>query len=69
MLLMKDSRKGAVPSNYRPITCLPILWKLFTSCIAELSYVHLDSNNLFFVEQKGVGKPVVRLKTIYLWIK
>jgi len=50
VILMK---KGPVPSNYRPITCLPTLWKLFTSCIAELLYAHLNSNDLFPVEQKG----------------
>jgi len=53
VLLMKDPIKGPVPSNYRPITCLPTLWKLFTSCIAELLHAHLNFNDLFPVEQKG----------------
>ena len=28
-LIMKNPKRGAVPSNYRPITCLPTLWKFF----------------------------------------
>ena len=27
--LQKDKTKGNIASNYRPITCLPIMWKLF----------------------------------------
>ena len=27
-LLQKDKSKGNVPGNYRPITCLPLMWKL-----------------------------------------
>ena len=30
VLLMKDENKGGEVSNYRPITCLPLMWKLFT---------------------------------------
>ena len=28
----------------RPITCLPVLWKLFISIISEEIYHHLDTN-------------------------
>ena len=34
-LLMKSIEKGAIPSNYRPITCLPTTFKLMTAIIAE----------------------------------
>ena len=27
-LLQKDKSKGNVASNYRPITCYPLMWKL-----------------------------------------
>ena len=56
VLTMKDISKGNVPSNYRPITCLPVCWKLFTSMIAESIYAFLDDNKLFFEEQKGCRK-------------
>ena len=41
-LLQKDKSKGNVTSNYRPITCLPLMWKLLTGVIADQIYAHLD---------------------------
>ena len=35
VLIMKDSKKGGVTSNYRSIACLPILWKLLTGIIGD----------------------------------
>ena len=40
-LLLKDEKKGPVPGNYRPITCLSTMWKLFSKMISELLYHHL----------------------------
>ena len=56
VLIMKDISKGNIPSNYRPITCLPMCWKLFTSMIAESIYTFLDDSKLFPGEQKGCRK-------------
>ena len=53
VLIMKSKEKGAVPSNYRPITCLPTTFKLMTSIIAEEVQNHLESNGLMPEEQKG----------------
>ena len=39
-LLQKDKSKGNVASNYRPITCLPLMWKLLTGVIADQIYAH-----------------------------
>ena len=52
-MLQKDKRKGNVASNYRPITCLPLMWKLFIGVIAEQMYAHLDQVRLLPEEQKG----------------
>ena len=30
-LIQKDPNKGNAPNNYRPITCLPMLWKILTT--------------------------------------
>jgi len=30
VLVMKDASKGMIPANFRPITCLPTVWKLLT---------------------------------------
>ena len=52
-LLQKDKSKGNVASNYRPITCLPLMWKLLTGVFANQIYAHLDQEKLLPEEQKG----------------
>jgi hypothetical protein len=56
VLIQKDSAKGLGASNYRPITCLPLMWKLLTGIFAEKIYDHLKDNNLLPDEQKGCRK-------------
>ena len=41
------------PNNYRPITCLPIMWKLLTAQIREEICYSLISCGFFPKEQKG----------------
>ena len=53
-LLQKDKSKGNVASNYRPITCLPLMWKLLTGVIAEQIYAHLDQEKLLTRTQERV---------------
>ena len=53
---MKDKSKGNVASNYRPITCLPLIWKLLTGIIADGMYSFLESRDLLPDEQKGCRK-------------
>ena len=55
-LLQKDKSKGNVASNYRPITYLPLMWKLLTGVIADQIYVHLDQETLLPKEQKRFRK-------------
>ena len=55
-LLQKDKSKGNVASNYRPITCLPIMRKLLTGVIADQIYAHLDQEKLLPEEQKACRK-------------
>ena len=64
-LIVKDKTKGNLVSNFRPITCLPMMWKLFTGTIAEEIYSHLESNNILPVEQKGCRKRVGEPKINY----
>ena len=52
--LQKDKSKSNVTSNYRPITCLPLMWTL-TGLIADQIYAHLDQE-LLPEEQKGCRK-------------
>ena len=52
-LLMKDPKQGAIPKNYRPITCLPTTWKLFSGIIAQKIQDHMDK--YMSQTQKGIG--------------
>ena len=51
LLMQKDKEKGKAASNYRPITCLPLIWKLLTGVIAKV-FGFLDTNLLLPQEQK-----------------
>ena len=52
-LCQNDPKKGNAAENYRPITCLPLMWKLLTGMIAEETYKYLDHRKLLPDEQKG----------------
>ena len=52
-LLIKDPQQGAIPKNYRPITCLPTTWKLFSGIIAQKIQQHM--NGYMHETQKGIG--------------
>ena len=51
-VLQKDKSKDNVASNYKPITFLPLMWKLLTSVIADQIYAHLDQEKLLPEEQR-----------------
>ena len=53
---MKNKKAGAIPSNYRPITCLCTTFKLMTAIIADAIQNHLYKYNLISEEQKGNRK-------------
>ena len=55
-LLQKDRSKDNVASNYTPMTCLLLMWKLQTGVIADQIYSHLDQEKLLPDEQKGYRK-------------
>ncbi|XP_047488218.1 uncharacterized protein LOC125038695 [Penaeus chinensis] len=53
VLCQKDPKKGNAVENYRPITCLPLMWKLMTGIIADQMYDYLEKEHLLPDEQKG----------------
>ena len=55
-LIQKEPSKGTTQKNYRPITCLPTMWKILTAQIREEIYYSLRSRGLFPEEQKGCRK-------------
>ena len=65
-LIMKDESKGAEVSNFRPITCLPLMWKVLTGIISKGIYAHLDRENILPQEQKGCRKESKGTKDLLL---
>ena len=49
----KGPKQRTAPNNYRPITCLTMIWKILTAQIREEIYYSLTSHRLFPEEQKG----------------
>ena len=56
VLCQTDPSKGNAVENYRPILCLPLMWKLMTGTTAESICNFLDVNDKQPVEQKGCKK-------------
>lgn len=48
-------KKGdlSLPQNFRPITCLPTIYKILTSVISTKVSLHLENNNIMAWEQNG----------------
>ena len=53
VLFQKDLVNGNSVENFRPITCLPLMWKLLTGIISEDMYCFMENENLLPEEQKG----------------
>ena len=53
VLIQKDKSKGNEASSYRPITCLPLTWKLLTKIIADEIYSFSENEGILPEEQKG----------------
>ena len=53
VLLLKGKSKGNEVRNYRPITCLPLMWKLLADIVTDEIYNNLQQNDILREEQKG----------------
>ena len=62
LLCEKELEKGNAVANFRPIMCLPLLWKLLTGILAEELHEHLEQANILPWEQKGCRKGSRRTK-------
>ena len=51
--LLPKNNETKNPKNYRPIACLPTIYKDLTSVITERTYTFLEGNSLLPQEQKG----------------
>ena len=63
-LCQKDPSRGSAIDNYRPISCLPLIWKLISGTIAESIYNFFNINdklpesNKKYVEKKRRGSKI-----------
>jgi len=53
VLIPKTGQATPDPSNYRPITCLPVVYKTLTSCLNILMREHIEDNHILASEQRG----------------
>ena len=56
LLCIKEIQKGNLVSSFRPIICLPLIWKLLTGILAAELYEHLEKINSLPWEQKEARK-------------
>ena len=52
-ILLPKTGETKKPNNYRPITCLPTMYKVLTSILADRTYAFLSEHQLLPSEQKG----------------
>ena len=65
VLCPKDPRRGNAADNYRPITCLPLMWKLLTGVPAEEMYNYLEKKKFFQKNKKDAEEEVVKQRINY----
>ena len=54
--IQKDPRKSIAPNNYKPITCLPFMWKILIAQIREMIHFSLTKCRLFPEQENGYCK-------------
>ena len=54
VLCQRDKSKGNAVDNYRPFSCLPLMWKLLTSMISDELYNFLEKEKVLPEEQERV---------------
>ena len=65
----KGQTKGNTQDNYRPISCLLLMWRLLTGIISKYLYSFLEEENTLPEEQKVVEGIAEELKIRYYWMK
>ena len=63
VLCQKDLIKGSADDNYRPISCLPMMWKLMTGMLAEEMYIPSEQKG-YCKGSCGTKDPLLIDKTV-----
>ncbi|XP_068684755.1 uncharacterized protein [Montipora foliosa] len=56
VLCQKDPANSIAVDNFRPISCLPLMWKLTTGILADNMYDYFERERILPEEQKGCRK-------------
>lgn len=67
--LLPKTKNTKDPKNYRPITCLNTVYKIFTKVIANRLSQYIKTNNLLPIEQKGCCKGALGCKDQLMFSK
>lgn len=54
--LIPKSSNTTMAKNFRPITCLNVMYKLWTACLTELLMAHCAVNDVLHPAQKGCAR-------------
>ena len=65
VLCHKDRTKGNAVDNYRPISCLPLMWKLLTGIISKHLYIFCKKRRYYPKNKKVVKEIAEELKIRY----
>ena len=55
-ILLPKSHDTTLPKNFRPITCLNVVYKLWSSCLTQVLMYHCDVNEVLHPAQKGCAR-------------
>ena len=64
-VLIPKSEETQRPEKYRPITCLPTLYKILTRVLTKRIQEHMDRNDSISEEQKVAVKRAMERKASY----
>ena len=62
-LVQKDPEKGNAVNNYCPVACLPLVWKLLTSVLAEKSMHTFLRRRCYWMSRRNARKTLEEQRT------
>ena len=62
VLCQKDPANAIAVDNFRPISCLPLMWKLPTGILADNMLTTLREKRYYLTNRSGAAKEGVELR-------
>ena len=63
--MSKDPVKGNSVENVRPVTCIPLMWRLLTGIISEDMYCFMETKTYFQRSKRAAGGKVGEQRISY----